>query len=429
MGFEALLILLLICANGFFAGSETAIITARRYRLEHLKDQGCRSAQLALLLSESPGQVLSAVQVGITSISIFSGAIGGSAFAVLMNGVVGDAAALVGTTGVIAFCSVVFGELVPKKIALAHPERTACFVAPMMWRFSRLSLPLVQMLSRSAELILGLLGIAEPIDTGITEDEVMALIRLGADAGIFEEAEQDIARRALSLGDVSVDELMTPRTRICWLNTEDDLSVNLSKIFANPHSIFPVAQGSLDACLGVVRARTVLAAVIGGAFTKLEPLLESPFFLAVHSRLPVALEQFRSHGIGMALVTTEFGGVEGLITLTDLAQGVIGRLPTLTADHRTADAPRVVRREDGSLLVDGALDLDLFKRHFGPDLFDEEEFGPCRTVGGFVLGVLGGVPRESDRFEWKGIRFEVLDVDDHRVDKLLVLPSDGKRSN
>ena len=245
------------------------------------------------------------------------------------------------------------------------------------------------------------------------------MIRQGADSGVFEEVEHDMVQRVLRLGDRTIKTLMTPRTDICWLDLEESLETSLQEILESTHSRFPVGRGSLDDCLGVVRVRNLLSAKITGQSINLEELLQPPLFVAESTRALSVLEHFKRSGIHIALVTDEFGGVEGLVTLNDLMEGIVGDLPSLDDEEE----PLVVTREDGSWLVDAGLDLDAFAELIDHDIFGIDQEGRYHTLAGFVMHVLERIPREADHFEWQGYRFEVMDMDGKRVDKLLVTPT------
>jgi putative hemolysin len=310
----------------------------------------------------------------------------------------------------------VIGELVPKRIALASPERLACAMAPSMRWLSRFSAPAVKLLSLSTDALLKLLGVSINEEPDITEDEIKAMIRQGADSGVFEEVEHDMMQRVLRLGDRAIKTLMTPRTDICWLDLEEPLDESMQEVLESTHSRFPVGRGSLDDCLGVVRVRNLLSAKLNGKLIDLADLMQPPLFVAESTRALSVLEQFKRSGIHIALVTDEFGGVEGLVTLNDLMEGIVGDLPSLDDD----DEPLVVCREDGSWLIDGSLDLDAFTELVDTDIFGIDKEGRYHTLAGFVMHVLERIPREADHFEWLGYRFEVMDMDGKRVDKLLV---------
>ena len=424
---EILIILLLIVANGLFSGAEIAIVSARRHRLQQLSEKGRRSARVALRLADSPNEFLSTVQIGITLIGILSGAVGGATVAQELVPLLrrlpllapySEGLSFGVVVAMIAFLSVVIGELVPKRLALANPEQLACAMAPSMRWLSRLGAPVVHLLSQSTDLLLRLLGVPTTSEPDITEDEIKAMIRQGADSGVFEEVEHDMVQRVLRLGDRMIKTLMTPRTDICWLDVEEPLEDSLQEVLESTHSRFPVGRGSLDECLGVVRVRNLLSAKISGQPIDLEELLQPPLFVAESMRALTVLEQFKRSGIHIALVTDEFGGVEGLVTLNDLMEGIVGDLPSLDDEGE----PLVVPREDGSWLVDGGLDLDAFTELIDQDIFGIDQEGRYHTLAGFVMHVLERIPREADQFEWQGYRFEVVDMDGKRVDKLLVTP-------
>ncbi len=434
MALEILIILLLIVANGLFSGAEIAIVSARRHRLQQLVDKGRRSARVALRLADSPNEFLSTVQIGITLIGILSGAVGGATVARKLAPALEQVPLLAPyseglsfglVVAVITFLSVVVGELVPKRLALANPEQLACTMAPTMRWLSRASAPVVHLLSHSTDVLLKLMGVSTSNEPDITEDEIKAMIRQGADSGVFEEVEHDMVQRVLRLGDRTIKTLMTPRTDICWLDVEEPLEDSLQEVLESTHSRFPVGRGSLDDCLGVVRVRNLLSAKISGQAINLEELMQPPLFVAESTRALSVLEQFKRSGIHIALVTDEFGGVEGLVTLNDLMEGIVGDLPSVDDEEE----PLVVTREDGSWLVDAGLDLDAFTELVDHDIFGIDQEGRYHTLAGFVMHVLERIPREADHFEWQGYRFEVMDMDGKRVDKLLVSPIPKRQTN
>ena len=434
MALEILIILVLIVANGLFSGAEIAIVSARRHRLQQLGEKGRRSARVALRLADSPNEFLSTVQIGITLIGILSGAVGGATVAHQLAPFLKQVPFLAPyseglsfglVVAAITFLSVVIGELVPKRLALANPEQLACTMAPTMRWLSRVSAPVVHLLSQSTDLLLRLMGAPTTSEPDITEDEIKAMIRQGADSGVFEEVEHDMVQRVLRLGDRTIKTLMTPRTDICWLDVEEPLEDSLQEVLESTHSRFPVGKGSLDDCLGVVRVRNLLSAKISGQPINLEELMQPPLFVAESTRALSVLEQFKRSGIHIALVTDEFGGVEGLVTLNDLMEGIVGDLPSVDDEEE----PLVVTREDGSWLVDAGLDLDAFTELIDHDIFGIDQEGRYHTLAGFVMHVLERIPREADHFEWQGYRFEVMDMDGKRVDKLLVTPIPKRQSS
>jgi len=425
LALEILFILILILANGVFSGAEIAIVSSRKHRLEQLAEKGRRSARVALRLAESPNEFLSTVQIGITLIGILSGAVGGATLARQLERVFdqiprldaySEALSFALVVSAITYLSLVIGELVPKRIALANPEQLACQAAPSMRWLSRISAPVVHLLSRSTDALLRLMGVSTETGPDVSEDEIKAMIRQGAETGVFEEAEHDMMQRVMRLGDRAIKTLMTPRTDICWLDLDEPIEVNLKEVMDSTHSQFPVARESLDDCVGFVRVRHLLSARISEQSIDLEHLIQPPLFLAESTRALSLLEEFKRTGIHFALVTDEFGGISGLVTLNDLMEGIVGDLPSIDDQ----DEPLVTQRDDGSWLIDGALDLEAFAEVIDEDIFDIDQERRYHTMAGFVMHVLERIPQEADSFEWRGYRFEVIDMDGKRIDKLLI---------
>jgi putative hemolysin len=422
---ECLLILILLIANGVFSGSEIAVVSSRKVRLEQLADRGNRKARKALKLANSPNDFLSTVQVGITLIGILSGALGGATIAQRLKPLLDEVPALRGSSellslalvvSVITYLSLVIGELVPKRIALSNPEAIACQVAGPMRFLSRLTAPLVHILSGSTDGMLRLLGVKASEEPEITEEEIKALIRQGTESGVFEEVEHDMVQRVFRLGDRPIRSMMTPRTEIAWLDLEEPLEASLKEVLESTHSRFPVARGNLDNCVGTIRIRTLLTAVVENQPVDLESMMQPPLFVAESMRALNVLEQFRETGVHIALVTDEFGGIEGLLTLNDLMEAIVGDLPSA----EDQEEPLVVEREDGSWLLDGSLDIGDFKALVDREELPDEVSGGYHTIGGFVMHHLGRIPMAGEHFRWDGLSFEVMDMDGKRVDKILV---------
>ena len=415
----------LILLNGVLSGSELAMMSARRLRLEQQAERGHRPAAMALQLIRSPNDFLSTVQIGITLIGILSGALGGSRVARSLQPLLeavpalrpwSEPLALGIVVTLITFLSLVLGELVPKRIALSDPERIACAVAPLMRTLSRWLAPLAHLLGASTDRLLGLMGIGETGEPEITEEEIRTLLRRGTESGLFEVAEHAMVERVFRLADRPVKAIMTPRTDICWLDLAESPQAHLQRVMEVNHSLFPVARGSLDDCLGVVRGRTLLAAQLGDGPRDIEALLQPPLFVGESTRALKLIEQFKSTGIHIALVTDEFGGIEGLVTLNDMMEAIVGDLST----GQDREDPMIIVRQDGSLLLDGALDIADFKDLVGKGRLPDEVRGGYQTLGGFVMHYLEHIPRAGDGFEWDDLRIEVVDMDGNRVDKLMV---------
>lgn len=422
---ELFLILVLVVANGVFSGSEIAIVSARKIRLEQLAKRGNRKAKLALKLANSPNNFLSAVQIGITLIGILSGAVGGATIArrlgeflqtVPLLQAYANPLGIFLVVSLITYLSLVVGELVPKRIALSNPELIACNVAPVMQWLARITSPVVYVLGVSTDGLLRLLGIKTQEESPITEEEIRVLIRQGTQAGMIEEAEQEMVERVFRLGDRPVKTLTTPRTSIAWLDVESDWQENQQEILETPYSRFPVGRDSLDECLGFVRVKDILNCQWSGQAINLETLVQPPLFVAESTRSLNVLEMFRESGTHLALITDEYGGIEGLVTLNDLMEAIVGNIP----NDDEIEEPQIIEREDGSYLLDGLLSIDEFKELFDIETLSNEEEGNYHTLGGFVIESLGKIPQSGEWFISDGLRVEVVDMDSIRIDKVLV---------
>lgn len=424
-GLEILLILVLIVANGVFSGSEIAIVSARRVRLEQMANQGHRRAAVALRLANSPNDLLSTVQIGITLIGILSGAVGGATLSGRLRPLIeaipplrpwSEPISLALVVSLITYLSLVIGELVPKRIALNNPEAIACAVAqPMRW-LSRRGAPLVHLLGSSTDALLRLLGIPIESEPDLTEEEIRALIRQGAEAGVLEQAEHEMVQRVFHLADRPVRAIMTPRTEIHWLDLEEPVDSQLNEVLASNHSRLPVARGRLDDCVGIVRSHALLAARLQQGTVEISPLLQKPLYITETAGTLAVIGQFRENGVEIALVTDEYGGIEGLVTLTDLMEAIVGDLP----DSEQEQEPAIRRRDDGSWLIDAVLPLDTLKQLLERAELPGEDGGGFHTLAGFLLHRFGRVPSAGDHLSWDGLRFEVVDMDGHRIDKVLV---------
>ncbi|HBL11870.1 MAG TPA: hypothetical protein DD379_10770 [Cyanobacteria bacterium UBA11162] len=426
---EIFFILLLILLNGIFAMSEMAIVSARKVRLQQFANQGNIKARRALKLADSPNQFLSTVQIGITLIGTLAGAFGGATLAeklaielkrvpIAFFSVNSDAIALFLVVLTISYLSLVVGELVPKRLALNNPEQIAIGMASPMQVLARITAPAVHLLSYSTDIVLRLLGIGPSTEPEITEEEIKILIEQGTEAGTFEEAEQDMLNRVFRLGDRRVSALMTPRPDIVWLDLEDSSDVNRYKMINCSHTRFPVCQGEIDNVLGVLQVNTLLAQCLAGQGLDLTSSLRSPVFVPESTRVLKVLELFKQSGPHLALVVDEYGIIQGLVTLNDILEAIIGDIPSVD----DTDEAQAVQREDGSWLVDGMLPVEEFRQLFDIEELPGEQRGNYHTLGGFVITHLGRIPTAADRFEWSGLRFEVMDMDGNRVDKVLVMP-------
>lgn len=420
---EFLLILLLVLLNGFFALSEIAIVSARKARLSRLAAGGNTRARSALALAEAPADFLSTVQVGITLIGILAGAVGGATLtrelAAVLAGVtwIGDsaeAAAFVIIVLGVTYLSVVLGELVPKRLALGNPERIAAGVAPLMRTFARVGSPVVRFLSGSTSLVLRLLRVRPAADPPVTEEEIRLLIDQGRRAGVIRPTEQTMVDSVFRLGERSVNAIMTPRKDVVAIDagaTAEDIRRTLE---TTGHSRYPVCEGNLDHTLGIVYARDLLGRLLAGKPLSLREALTEPLLVPETLSAFALLERFRSTGRHIALIIDEYGGVQGLVTSDDLLQSIVGELTA-------GESPGVVRREDGSLLVDGLLPLDEFFALLHIERLPGSDEGDIQTVGGYIMARMGKIPSAGETTTEGGVRFEVVDMDSHRIDKVLVV--------
>jgi putative hemolysin len=416
-GLIAIAILLLV--NGVLAMAETALLSVRKTRLQDQHNKGSVRAGSVLKLTENPNQFLSVIQIGITSIDLLIGALTGATLGVWINMKLESYPALAPYSEIIGilvgvlpitYLSLVLGELVPKRLALRDPEGVSSLVAGPMLFFSKLFSPLVKLLSISTEGILKLFGVKENSEPPVTEEEIHLLIDQGKQAGVFQESEQDMVEGIFSLGDSRVYSLMTPRTELVSLDITDSIEEIRQKIAECPYSRFPVLQDSIETILGIVKSRDLLVASLSGKEIDLNALLKPAYFIPETMFASRALELFKEKNTELLLVIDEFGGLQGLLTINDILEEIVGAMEF--------EEPQATQRQDGSWLLDGMLEVDEFKEIFNfASLTHEDEY---ETLSGFVMTSLGRVPQTTDHFEWNGYRFEVIDMDGRRVDKVLV---------
>lgn len=425
---EILIVLLLIFANAIFVMSEMAVVSVRKVRLQQIANQGNANARVALQLANDPNQFLGTVQIGITLLAILSGAFGESVlskhFAYVLRRIpwltpYSEAIAAILAVLLITYLTLVIGELVPKRLALNNPERIASAVAHPMRMLSKITSPVVRLLSASTETVLRLLGIRPSTEPLVTEEEIRTLIEQGTEAGTFEAAEQDILNRVFRLGDRRISALMTPRPDIVWLDLDDSPEVNRQTMINHPHSQFPVCQGELDNVLGIICVNDLLSRCFTNQPLDLTTALRRPLYVPESTPGLKILELFKQSGTHFAIVVDEYGVIQGLITLNDILEEIVGDIPSVDA----MDEPQAVQREDGSWLVDGMLPVEEFFELFEIEEFPSWQRGNYHTMGGFVVTQLGHIPTAADHFEWRGMRFEVMDMDGNRVDKVLVVPA------
>ena len=430
---EVVIIFCLLLANGVFAMAEISVVSARKGRLKKLADEGSGQAQAALALAEEPTRFLSTVQIGITLIGILAGAFGGATLSEEVAAMAArvpvlepysTAIGLVVVVGAITYFSLVIGELVPKRVGLNNPEKRAMLVAGPMNVLSKLAGPFVWILTVSTELVLKIFGFGKQAETPPSDEEVTHLIEQGAAAGVFHKGERAMVEGVLRLDETSVTEIMTLRGEIVFLNIADADEVNWRKIVASGHSHFPVYEGTRDHVIGMVSVKALWANVAFGLPSKLSDHLTKPLVVPRSIAIVQLLETFKKTGKHLALVTDEYGSIQGIASLIDVMEAIVGDLPQ-PGDRQ---APKAVQREDGSWLVDGSMGIDDLKSRFKFGLMPGEDHGDFETLGGFLLARFGHIPSVGEHFEWNGWRFEIVDMDRHRVDKVLLAKSPPSRS-
>jgi putative hemolysin len=424
---DFLLLLFLILLNGLFSMSEIAVITARQARLKQMADEGERNAQAALDLHNEPSNFLSAIQVGITTVGILSGAIGekslgyplmvwfsqfpfiepyarGIAFTVVVIG--------------LTFFTVVIGELVPKQLGLLAPEKVAKMIAPVMNTFSRLTLPLVWLLSSASKLLLRMLGSERTRETPVSNEEIKVMMEQGTEAGVFHASEPGIVSNVLRLDEQRIGSIMTPRNEIYTLDLTESVDEIRKRIAESPYTRIVVCRDGLDHIAGILRTQDILLDVLAGKPLQVEAYLRSPLYLPEGVTTAHLLENFRSARQQCALIVDEYGETQGFVTLTDVLISIVGEIPTsdILAEQD------VVMREDGSWLIDGSVTIDRLKSVLDiKHIFPEEGKNKFNSLGGLVMHVLDRIPLVNDRFDLLGYQFEVVDMDKNRVDKMLVM--------
>ena len=422
---DIFIILVLFFLNGIFAMAEIAIVSSRKVRLQQWAEEGHRGAIAALKLADEPTRFLSTIQIGITLIGILSGAFGEAAIAdrllpyfaaIPLLAEFARPLSLGITVLLITYFSLIIGELVPKRIGMQNPEVLATVLAPPMLLLARATRPLVRFLSLSTETVLRVLGVKKPKEPSITEEEIKVLMEQGAEEGIFERAEQELVENIFSLDEKKVVSIMTQRKDIVALDIDDPLEDNLRIIKESVFTRYPVCKGGFENVLGMIQAKDLLHRLLDDKSVTLEGLVRPPLYVPEAISPMQLLEQFKRTRNHTALVVDEYGEIEGLVSINDVMEAIVGDLPTEASDSDE----EIVQREDGSWLVDGMMSLDDFKEHFDLDMIEGEETGDFQTVAGFVIFMLGRVPVTADRVEWGGFTFEVVDMDRTRVDKLLV---------
>jgi putative hemolysin len=422
---DVALLAFLIILNGLFAMSEMALTASRKARLQVMLEAGEHGAQAAIALHDNPTKWLSTVQIGITSIGILNGIVGEAAFsqplAVWLHEAFGIQVGAAGVTATalvvlcITFLTIIFGELVPKRLGQIYPETVARLVAPPMEWLSLAARPFVRTLSFCTEAVLRLLGIRGGSNRSVTEEEIAASLEEGLDAGVIEEQEHQMVRNVFRLDERPIGSMMIPRGDVTWLDATAPREAVLAVIAENEHSRYPVCRGGLDDVLGIVSAQSLLQQALQGHELALTESLEPPVFVPETLSGMELLEHFRAASVQLVFVVDEYGEVQGVITVRDVLEAITGEFTTPTSEDAWA-----VQRADGSWLFDGLIPVPELKDRLDLKELPEEDRGRYNTLAGMVMLLLGRLPRTTDSVDWEGWRFEVVDLDGKRVDKVLV---------
>lgn len=420
------ILLALIAVNAFFALSELAVVSSRRGRLAQMALDGKRGAKAAIALVDDPTGFLSSVQIGITLVAILSGAYGEAAFAGPMEEllkpipVIGPYAGPIGSgivVTVLAYVSLIGGELVPKRLALTNPERFACFVAGPMTVLATVGKPIVWLLRKTTEALLALLGANSEGESRVTEEEVKSLIAEGTEAGVFHPAEREMIEGVLRVSDRTVRSIMVARPDVIWLDPDDPPSAILDEVLTSGHSRFPVSTGDIDEVIGIVHAKDLLQQMRLRGDVDLRAAVREPLFIGDRTPILKLMDSFRTANVHLAIVVDEHGTFEGIVTPSDILIAIAGDMP-----EEAEEDPDAVQREDGSWLLDGRMSVDDVERLLGARNMRTD--GDFSTLAGFVLDQVRHIPEPGEWFVWKTWRFEVVDLDGRRIDKVLVTRRD-----
>ena len=423
---EIVFIAVLILLNAYLSMAEIAIVSSKKILLQKEEKNGNKKATIILNLLEDPNEFLSAIQIGITLIGILTGALGGATLseplALFLKPYIpyANTISLIIVVLITTYFSLIIGEIVPKRVALNNPEKSALKSAKTMRFMTTVCRPIVNALSGSTNFVLRLIGSKPAEDDVVTQDEVKLLIAEGIEDGTIEKEEQRIIKRVFRLDAQNVDMIMTPRNDIIWIDLEDDLDEIKKMVIDSKRSIFPVAEGELDDFLGVIQAKDILSSIFTKDKIELRKNIKDP--LVVPEQLPSMelLKKFKSNKeyVHMSLVVDEFGTVEGLITLNDLLEGIVGDIPGIDEENE----PRATKRKDGSYLIDGRFPIDNFKELFKIEEkdFPHEDEDYYTTLAGFILSFTGSIPEAGDNFTWDRLNFKIISIDGHHIDKILV---------
>jgi putative hemolysin len=427
---ETLIILILLILNGLFAMCEIALVSSRKSKLEQSAKQGSNGAKIALNLLKEPEKFLSTVQIGITLVGIVAGAYGGEAFTKELQPYIekiswlksyAEEVAFALIVAIITYFSLIIGELVPKSIALNNPEGITITFAPLMRGLAIITYPFVWFLSVSTKLFLKVFMIKDRNEPPVTEDELKYMIETGSQHGIIEKQESEIMHSVFKFGDRKADNVMTKRLDISWININHSKVEIQANVFQSGYTKFPVCDESLDKIIGVVSIRDILMYANDGSNFDLKAHLIEPIFIPRTTPALKILDTFRKKKVHVGFVVNEYGGTEGLITLHDLVENLIGDFPEV-GDN---DDVQIIKQEDGSLLIDSELKIDDLKREIKLDKLPNEN--NYATLAGFIIYQLHVIPKAGDSFVYKGYKFEVIDMDGNRIDKVLIVKVKDER--
>lgn len=418
--FEVFIIIVLILINGLFSMSEIALVSSRKSRIEQLADKGISNAKAALKLIEKPEVFISTVQIGVTLVAILTGLYSGERFGGDLQPIIAKIKVLTPysatiskslVVGIVTFLSILFGELVPKKIALVYSERIALITAPAMLFISKSTFPIIWALNQSAAFFFRIFNIKSSSQSAVTEEEIKALVSESAESGQIDEKEQEIIERVFHLGDRSITSLMTHRSDIVWLDVQSTMGDLYNKMQPNPHSVYPLCDGNIDEIKGIIQLKDV---ILADKSTPVSQFLKPAVFVPENNSPYNMMEKFRQTKVHSAFIVDEYGTLQGMITLNDILEAIVGDLPEAGDDEY-----EVIERNDGSFLVDAQLPFYDFLTKFNlSDWIEEEQ--EYDTLAGFIIHHLERIPVTGDIFEWRGFSFEIIDMDGARIDKILV---------
>jgi putative hemolysin len=411
----------LIFLNAMFSMSEIALVSARKGRLEHLAEKGNKRAQRALELSNHPELFLSAVQIGITLISILTGVYSGEKFSedllphLIKQGIepeLADTLATLIIVVLVTFVSIIFGELIPKRIGLIRAEKLAMAVAGPMRVFAQITYPFVWLLNSSSTLFFKIFKIRKSTNDAITEEEIKTLITEGTEAGNIEEEEQEIIARVFHLSDRSITSLMTHRSDIIWFGEKDTEEQIKEKIMQEPHSAYPICKDSIDTIKGVVSIKDLY---VSPDHLQLGQVMQPALFIPENISAYQVLERFKSAKVHSAFIVDEYGSIQGMLTLNDILEAIVGEIP-----QEEGPDYEIIERENGSFLIDAQIPFYDFLSRFEKTEWMNEGEQDFDTLAGFILHQLERIPKTGEKFQWKGFSIEIIDMDGHRIDKVLV---------